>query len=541
MFLSSRAHMLGIKTKQETGNKSWVLGSKLSKAYLQQVLCTLVILTLTACGGSSSSSPSTPTPTTPTTPAPVVPAITDFMFMSSVNSSVSETIRAEINDSTIFIRTPKVMDVSNLTATFMFSGASVLIGDVEQASGVTINDFTQPLTYTVRNSAGTTKNYTVELMQFTGLPVISLTTDNGNDITNRDDYTTGTVEVFGNGVVSDLDNMQMEIRGRGNSTWGMPKKPYQMKLASKREFLDMENDKKWLFLAEYADKTMLRNQIAFEMGYLSTLDWTTDAEFAEVFLNQNYIGTYHITQKVEEGSDRVNIGDSGFLLEIDQLERLDPDDVYFQSDMFLINIKEPELVEGDSQYLYISRLVNEFEQALYSNQFADPVNGYQKYIDLESFIDWYLISEITKNVDSRFFSSIYFHVIPGEKIKMGPLWDFDLSFGNVDYAEPEFPEGFWIKQNPWYERLFQDPNFVRQVQERFSYFNNNRAFLLAKVDEYAEKLRFAQAENDAKWQTIGVYVWPNPVVLDTYDEEVARLKFWFNTRMDWLDNALNQL
>jgi hypothetical protein len=321
----------------------------------------------------------------------------------------------------------------------------------------------------------------------------------------------------------------------------MPKKPYQMKLASKREFLDMENDKKWLFLAEYADKTMLRNQIAFEMGYLSTLDWTTDAEFAEVFLNQNYIGTYHITQKVEEGSDRVNIGDTGFLLEIDQLERLDPDDVYFQSDMFLINIKEPELVEGDSQYLYISGLVNEFEQALYSNQFADPVNGYQKYIDLESFIDWYLISEITKNVDSRFFSSIYFNVIPGEKIKMGPLWDFDLAFGNVDYADPEFPEGFWIKQNPWYERLFQDPNFVRQVQERFTYFNNNRAFLLAKVDEYAENLQYAQAENDAKWQTIGVYVWPNPVVLDTYDEEVARLKSWFNTRMDWLDNALNQL
>jgi len=541
MFLSSRAHMLGIKTKQETGNKSWVLGSKLSKANLQQVLCTLAILTLTACGGSSSSSPSTPTPTTPTTPAPVVPAITDFMFMSSVNSSVSETIRAEINDTTIFIRTPKVMDVSNLTATFSFSGASVLVGDVEQVSGETINDFTQTLTYTVRNSAGTGKNYTVELMQFTGLPVINLTTDNGNDITNRDDYTTGTVEVFGNGLVSDLDNMQMEIRGRGNSTWGMPKKPYQMKLASKREFLDMENDKKWLFLAEYADKTMLRNQIAFEMGYLSTLDWTTDAEFAEVFLNQNYIGTYHITQKVEEGSDRVNIGDTGFLLEIDQLERLDPDDVYFQSDMFLINIKEPELVEGDSQYLYISGLVNEFEQALYSNQFADPVNGYQKYIDLESFIDWYLISEITKNVDSRFFSSIYFNVIPGEKIKMGPLWDFDLAFGNVDYADPEFPEGFWIKQNPWYERLFQDPNFVRQVQERFTYFNNNRAFLLAKVDEYAEKLQYAQAENDAKWQTIGVYVWPNPVVLDTYDEEVARLKSWFNTRMDWLDNALNQL
>ncbi len=542
MFLNRKqSQLVGIRITTIDDAMGKRMSTKFLKSSFQMLLCALAIVSIAACGGGGSSSPATPTPTTPTTPAPVTPVLSDFMFMSSTNSGVSETIRAEINDSTIFIRTPKVMDVSNLVATFVFTGASVLVGDVEQVSGVTVNDFTQPVTYTVRNAAGTGKNYTIELMQFTGLPVINLTTDNGNDITNRDDYTTGTVEGFGNGVVRDLDNMEMEIRGRGNSTWGMPKKPYQMKLAAKREFLDMENDKKWLFLAEYADKTMLRNKIAYELGYLSALDWTTDSEFAEVFLNRNYIGTYHITQKVEEGGDRVDIGDDGFLLEIDQLDRLDPDDVYFETDTFLINIKEPSLAQGDSQYLYISRLVHEFEQALYGNQFADPVNGYQKYIDLDSFIDWYLISEITKNVDSRSFSSIYFHVIPGEKIKMGPLWDFDLSFGNVDYADPEFPEGFWIKQNPWYERLFQDPNFVRQVQERFAYYDENRDFLLAKVDEYADKLRYAQAENDARWQTIGIYVWPNPVVLDTYEAEVDRLKSWFNTRMDWLDNALNQL
>ena len=111
----------------------------------------------------------------------------------------------------------------------------------------------------------------------------------------------------------------------------------------------------------------------------------------------------------------------------------------------------------------------------------------------------------------------------------------------MDYADPEFPEGFWVKDNPWYARLFQDPNFVDLVQARFEYYNNNRNYLLNKIDEYAEKLRYAQAENDAKWQTIGVYVWPNPVVLDTYEEEVARLKSWFNTRMDWLDIALGDL
>lgn len=501
----------------------------------------LIVLGLTACGGGSGSSgPVSPTPTTPVA-TPSAPAMNDFMFMASQNTQLDETLRGVITGDKIFLRTPEVIDIGNLAATFVIDGETVTINGNEQVSGVTTNDFSQPVTYTITNSAGTSKQYTVEVMQFTGLPVINLTTDNGNAITNRDDYTTGTVSVFGNGVVSDLDKMTMEIRGRGNSTWGMPKKPYQMKLSSKREFLDMENDKKWLFLAEYADKTMLRNQIAYEMGYLSDLAWTTDSEFAEVFLNEEYQGTYHITQKVEEGSDRVDLGDNGFLLEIDQFERLDPDDVYFETGTFLINIKEPSLEENDSQYQFITRLLFEFEQALYSNTFADPNNGYAQFIDIDSFIDWYLISEITKNVDSRFFSSIYFHVIPGEKIKMGPLWDFDLAFGNVDYADPEFPEGFWIKDNPWYARLFQDPNFVNLVQARFAYYNNNRTYLLNKIDEYAEKLRYAQAENNAKWQTIGVYVWPNPVVLDTYDEEVARLKSWFNTRMDWLDIALGDL
>ena len=501
----------------------------------------LIVLGLTACGGGSGASgPVSPTPTTPIV-TPSAPAMNDFMFMASQNTQLDETLRAVITGDKVFLRTPEVMDIGNLTATFVIDGETVTINGNEQVSGVTTNDFSQPVTYTITNSAGTSKQYTVEVIQFTGLPVINLTTDNGNAITNREDYTTGTVSVFGNGVVSDLDNMTMEIRGRGNSTWGMPKKPYQMKLSSKREFLDMENDKKWLFLAEYADKTMLRNQIAYEMGYLSDLAWTTDSEFAEVFLNEEYQGTYHITQKVEEGSDRVDLGDNGFLLEIDQLERLDPDDVYFETGTFLINIKEPSLEENDSQYQFITRLLFEFEQTLYSNTFADPSNGYAQFIDIESFIDWYLISEITKNVDSRFFSSIYFHVIPGEKIKMGPLWDFDLAFGNVDYADPEFPEGFWVKDNPWYARLFQDPNFVDLVQARFEYYNNNRNYLLNKIDEYAEKLRYAQAENDAKWQTIGVYVWPNPVVLDTYEEEVARLKSWFNTRMDWLDIALGDL
>ena len=140
-------------------------------------------------------------------------------------------------------------------------------------SGITGNDFTHPLSYTLTTASGLEKTYTVDITQFTGLPIIYLTTNNDAAI-EREDYVEGRISVDGWRDYPSLDEMDMKIRGRGNSTWGHPKKPYQMKLDDKKEFLGMPNHKKWLFLAEYSDKSLLRNTIVFEMGYISSFDWT---------------------------------------------------------------------------------------------------------------------------------------------------------------------------------------------------------------------------------------------------------------------------
>jgi hypothetical protein len=577
--------------------------------------------------------------------------------------------------------------VDQLVASFEYQGVSVLIGDIPQESGTTVNDFTDIVTYTVTNSDGDVENFTVDLTRFTGLPIVYLKTDDSVAIDSKDDYVRGDTSVFGGRNFDDLEQVEMKIRGRGNSTWGLhPKKPFQMKLSDKAEFLGMPNDKKWLFLAEYSDKTMLRNKMSFEMGYLSNLDWTPQGRFAEVYINDEYNGTYNITQKVEESDNRVPLGDTGYLLELDQLSRLDPDDVYFESvitDKFLVNIKEPNLDLDSTEYVYIKTLINDFENAMLgsttmTSYFAvsetnsdnvwdvnlsqtmtlvpnseyrvsfrakssidrtmiaglglyhdpwtnvgEPVSlttawqtftltqtttdfgddqsrvlfdmggdqggevwiddvsvltadgvelvtngdfqsgesnweggaasgsnitsypsgaeGYAEYIDIDSFVDWYLISEITKNVDSKSFSSMFLNVMPGEKIKMGPLWDFDLSFGNVDYADSRYAEGWWVKYHPWYERLFEYPGFVDRVKERFAFFRANQGVILDKIDTYAEQLQWAQQENDSKWQTLGMYVWPNPVYFDTYQEEVDHMKAWYTNRMNWLDEAIDGL
>ena len=467
--------------------------------------------------------------------------ITSFSFLQSDNPSLESDIILSINNNLITGRVPFNGDIENLIATFSHDGLEVLSNDFKQISGTTYNDFSKIIIYKVITADGREEEFEVDITYFTGLPIIYLDT-NGVPIDSKEEYREGFVSIYGGQNFNNFGNTEMNIRGRGNSTWYFhPKKAFQLKFGNEMEILGMPEDKKWIFLAEHSDKTLMRNKIAFEMGYISKLDWTPESYFAEVFINNEYNGTYNISQKVEESNHRVVLGNTGYLLEIDQLERMEADDVYFYTSEFLINIKEPEVVYGSNEFNYAKNLISEFETALKGSQFKDPANGYAKYIDIDSFIDWYLISEIIKNQDSRDFSSIFLNVIPGEKIKMGPLWDFDLAFGNVDYSECEYPEGFWVKEHAWYKRLFQDPAFVSMVKTRFLYFKENQNFILEKMDFYANYLSLAQKENDDRWDIIGNYAWPNPVVFDTYEEEVTHLKSWYTKRMNWLEIEFNKL
>lgn len=467
--------------------------------------------------------------------------LSQLQFLKSDNSQLSENIILQIKNNSVWNNLPINTNMESLVASFYTNSKTVTINGVEQISNVTPSDFSKELTYIVKGSEDKTQEYIINLDKFTGLPIVYLNT-NGSTIDSTDEYLTGTIDIDGNYDYENLSNTPMEIRGRGNSTWYFhPKKPYQIKFDNKTEFLGMPQDKKWIFLAEHSDKTLLRNKIVFEMGYLSDLDWTPKSEFAEVFINNNYSGTYNITQKLEAGKNRIDIGDDGYLLEIDQFDRLEIDDVYFTTNSFLINIKEPKVEENSESYVYIRELIKAFETSLYSTSFKELTTGYANYIDVNSFVDWYLISEIVKNQDSKSFSSIYLNVKPGEKIKMGPLWDFDLAFGNVDYSDARYPEGFWIKDHKWYKRLFEDPNFVSKVKVRFAFYRANENFILDKIDNFAKQLHWAQEKNDAKWDTFGNYIWPNSVYLNTHQEEVNHLKNWYTKRMNWLDTALNSL
>jgi len=388
------------------------------------------------------------------------------------------------------------------------------------------------------------------LKQAQPLPIVHVNT-NEVLVDSKEDKIPGTVSIDGGENFPSLPSTQMTIKGRGNSTWWQGgiwgKRPYQIKFEDKTEVLGMPEDKKWVLLAELSDPSFIRNKISRELANKSLFDYVPQIEYTELFINEIYAGLYVIGQKVEESSNRVNIGDDGYLVEIDTDAdgRLDPDDVYFKTDNWrdnnVFNIKEPSLDQGSTEFDLIKDHINNFESALFSVDFKNPESGYRSFIDLPSFIDWYLINEISKNQDSQSYSSIYFNYIAGEKIKMGPIWDFDLAFGNVDYSNAKYPEGFWVKENPWFKRMFEDPYFDGLVKERFRYYFDNLDETLSKIDGFENQLLQSQKRNFQLFPFLlnsNEYVWPIPEKFNTHNGYVEHLKSWIETRMNWLNTNL---
>ena len=180
----------------------------------------------------------------------------------------------------------------------------------------------------------------------------------------------------------------MKIKGRGNSTWWQGgiwgKKPYQIKFSEKTDVLNMSADKKWVLLAEISDISLIRNKIAREISNISRFDYVPQAKYIDLYINNEYVGIYLVGQKVEESSNRVNIGDNGYLVEIDTdaQGRIDIDDVYFRSNIWsshyeqgVFNIKEPNVDYNSNEYNLIKDYINNFESALFGENFKDPDLG----------------------------------------------------------------------------------------------------------------------------------------------------------------------
>ncbi|QMU31391.1 CotH kinase family protein [Adhaeribacter radiodurans] len=477
--------------------------------------------------------------------------IVSFKFEEKNNpAQLLEDVVSQIEDNKIVAIIPYTSGHKNLIATFTTTGKTVKVADMVQESGVTVNDFSQPLKYVVEAEDGTQKEYLVEIHSFTGLPIIYINTENRAGITSKDDYIKAQMKLEGdhsNG--SGTFNSAIEIRGRGNTTWLMPKKPFKIKLAEKAALLGMPADKEWSLLANFSDKSLMRNAVAFELSRRFGLPYTPRSRFVEVFINGEYLGNYLLTEHLKVAKDRVNIQElkptdnaedvitGGYFLEVDA--RLDEDYWFHTQNNIPITIKSPDDI-SPQQLSYIKNYVQAAESAIYSIGSSEAKSTYEQYIDTESFVNWYLVNELLKNNDAAFHSSVYLYKDRGGKLTLGPVWDFDIALGNINYNGNESPQGWWLQNSPWIGQLFQDPAFRTKVKERWREVKQKDInSLFTYINSTAVQLKYSQKENFEKWNILDTYAWPNIVVMGSYENEVQYLKDWLSTRINWMDTEMN--
>jgi spore coat protein CotH len=361
-----------------------------------------------------------------------------------------------------------------------------------------------------------------------GAPVpVYITTEGGAPITSRDDYVNGV-------MLLDGVNHAMEIRGRGNSTWMWPKKPYKIKLANDVALLGTEPRDEWVLLANYADRSALRTFLAMGLASSSGLPWTPRTRFVDVVLNGVPQGLYLLTDQVEQGTERVDLPDGSYLLEVNSRFRRQGDPGFWSEHDIPISYKDPDELKKSERKL-VRTAIHRFEKALYGKNFADPKYGYRAHIDLDSFINWYLVEELFHNQDSNFFSSVHFTWTPGGDIAMGPVWDFDLSAG-TKWNGTSLTEGYYTRygRDHWIRRMFEDPAFTAAVKQRWAELRPVVDAMVAEIPVAANVIRSSALNNWAIWPTTTETELVGSVHADTFDGEVSYLANWLTARAAWM-------
>jgi hypothetical protein len=286
-------------------------------------------------------------------------------------------------------------------------------------------------------------------------------------------------------------------------------------------------------------------------------------------LNGEYMGVYVFMERIKQNPGRVNVDEllptdtlnnelsGGYILKVDKttaggvIAWDSPYPAQTPSNATIgIQMHDPELIElHPSQLNYIQTYFTDWEDALVSSNFADPIQGYRSYIDVPSFIDFFLVNEISKNVDGYRISSFFYkeRFSEGNKLVAGPLWDFNIAWGNSDYCEGGETYGWEINfntvcgggNNPsWWNRLLEDSLYANEVNCRW---NELRATLLDTtylynyIDSLALILETPATRHYQRWPILGNYVWPNNFIGNTFQEEIDYLKLWIEDRIAWMD------
>ena len=418
----------------------------------------------------------------------------------------------------------------------------------------------------ITDENGIAKKYAVVVDRAVySLPIVNITLSDGVSVGEIDRNLTTemifSLDCTGVEGITSLENVSGTIRGRGNSTWKWEKKPYKIKLDEKAALLGLDDNRDWILLANYADKSLIRNTLAYELGrVLDALYWTPHSYPVDLFVNGEYQGVYAIGEHMEVASGRVDIEegstevDTDYFLEVGGMAPTgDINGVhYFHTNSLLVRFatfKSPDYQTiTNEQKKYIKDYFEAAEKAIQNGE------GYEEYIDVDSFVDWIILHELSYNIDSCFRRSCFILKEKGGKIKMGPVWDFDLAFGNFSYDNKKYNDlatygsdekGAYVSYN-WCTYLLRDEEFCARLTERWNELKDEIIAVTEEtIDTYGTILDSgSQQKNFEVWD-----IWDKRAGFqskwcsaeNSFEKQLNYLENFVKTRADWLDKELKKL
>ncbi|MES2829642.1 MAG: CotH kinase family protein [Bacteroidota bacterium] len=509
------------------------------------VFVVVIFFTFSSCKKGDKVIPEVPVPVLKT-----AKSMTSFYFSNAKNPVLVNNISAVIDKDTIYATGFAGTDLSNLLPEFTHDGVKVTVGETEQMSGANSQNFSTLVKYNVIAEDKSQKTYVVKFTD-NGIAAVYLSTS-GVPITSKDIYVTGTLKIVSNFKDISFEG-KTEVKGRGNSTWDMPKKPYRIKLDKKASLLGMPESKNWVLLANYADKSLIRTELAFTLSRSIGRPFTTASRYVEFYLNGVYLGSYQLTEQVKEGKGLVDIEEQpdgattlpdiagGYLIEQDLFASGEP--VYFYTTKrmpFVIKYPDEDKITTP-QKDYIKGHFQKLENALYATNFTDPVNGYRKYFDVESYIDYYIVNEVIGNPDA-FRSTYLFKKRNDDKIYTGPIWDFDKAANNDNRLGDQvngLMSNSAFEPKIWFKRFMEDPAFRQRIRSRWNELKPKINALTNSISPLEKKLAVSQVRNFTRWDILNKQSYLELNVSGSYSGEILYLRTFLTNHINWLDTKFN--
>ncbi len=387
------------------------------------------------------------------------------------------------------------------------------------------------------------------LAQLTNLPVVVINTEGAQDIVSKTEEISSNVYIVSEGGTQLLATSGTGVRGRGNASWGFPKKPYRLKFAEKQSPLGAPaSAKKWTLINNYGDKTLMRNILAFEVSRRLGMAYTPFCTPVDVILNGEYQGCYQFCDQVEVGTGRVE-AKKGYLIEIDAYAY--DEDVYFYSPKSMpVTVKYPDSDDITPEQLsFIEDFFSQMEKAVFGVNYADPENGYRRYLDVDSFLKDFIIGEFCGNTDTYWSVYMYKDGADG-KLFTGPAWDYDLAFENDNRTYPINNLAGYIYATKgsvaadavrsMVTRIVTvDAGSHARLVEIWDEAKPSLGSLNDYVDQTAALLGESQQLNFLRWPILNSKVHQNPKTYGTYEAEVENVKSYITGRLERFDQLVH--